>query len=483
MVHVQAILFASLSISFLSAFVAMLGKQWLTNYDLVDVRGSALERGQNRQRKLDGTSTWKFDYVMESLPLMLQAALLLLGVALSRYLWEVDITIASVVLGVTSLGVIFYIFIIIAGTASNDCPYQPPFSRIFRYVPRLFFHHAPRLILNGIPPPFLPLIRLSYDFAHDFDPNPPPPPPVYQFIGSRNMFLLWEHFPLRVFLFIFSLLLIIYILAPLLLAVEFLVLVLLLLGLLAFKVCYRLFRGVGRHSFISTASRTPSSDQPAIRSDLRCISWILQTSAVKDIQVSAVKRLNPMSRLSHRYPTIVTDCFNIFTSCVDVSGDKAVAVQGAEELAEASASGLLRSLRNLIVMDPTSIILVDFRRQYRAVFPSKVDSAGLPFHSTMSEIRTLANTFSDPIYLWRGDCGLLNQEDIPFPRHIAEVAQHQRPQRGKVPRWILRIACQYLSLDPRLPASTIADCLVVIAIDMDCDISGVTNLDDRCVRI
>ena len=202
---------------------------------------------------------------------MLQAALLLLGVALSRYLWEVDITIASVVLGVTSLGVIFYIFIIIAGTASNDCPYQTPFSRIFRYVPRLFFHHAPRLILNGIPPPFLPLIRLSYDFAHDFDPNPPPPPPVYQFIGSRNMFLLWEHFPLRVFLFIFSLLLIIYILAPLLLAVEFLVLVLLLLGLLAFKVCHRLFRGVGRHSFISTASRTPSSDQPAIRSDLRCI--------------------------------------------------------------------------------------------------------------------------------------------------------------------------------------------------------------------
>ena len=80
MVHVQAILFASLGSSLLSAFLAMLGKQWLNRYDSSDMRGSAVERGQNRQRKLDGMIAWYFDYVMESLPLMLQGA---------RYFWAV----------------------------------------------------------------------------------------------------------------------------------------------------------------------------------------------------------------------------------------------------------------------------------------------------------------------------------------------------------------------------------------------------------
>ena len=73
---------------------------------------------------------------MESLQLMLQAALLLLGCALSRYLWDIDVTVASVVLSVTSFGVIFYLSIVIAGTASESCPYQTPAAHFFRYILR-----------------------------------------------------------------------------------------------------------------------------------------------------------------------------------------------------------------------------------------------------------------------------------------------------------------------------------------------------------
>jgi hypothetical protein len=133
-VHVQAILFASLAASLFSAFLAMLGKQWLNRYDSADMRGSAIERSQNRQRKLDGVIAWYFHYVMELLPLMLQAALLLLGAALSRYLWGIDITVASVILSATSFGALFYIFIIVAGAASESCPYQTPGSHILRYL-------------------------------------------------------------------------------------------------------------------------------------------------------------------------------------------------------------------------------------------------------------------------------------------------------------------------------------------------------------
>ena len=108
------------------------------------MRGSAIERSQNRQRKLDGIVTWYFDPVMESLPVMLQAALLLLGSALSRYLWGIDTTIASVVLGITSFGVIFYLFILIAGVATESCPYQTPGSHFLRYLgPKIWNTLAP----------------------------------------------------------------------------------------------------------------------------------------------------------------------------------------------------------------------------------------------------------------------------------------------------------------------------------------------------
>ena len=134
LVQVQALLYASLTASLFSAFLAMLGKQWLNRYASIDMRGSAIERSQNRQRKLDGIFTWYFDYVMELLPLMLQFALLLLGCALSVYLWDISIAIASVVMAVTIFGLALYALIVIAGAVSVSCPYQTPGAQILRFL-------------------------------------------------------------------------------------------------------------------------------------------------------------------------------------------------------------------------------------------------------------------------------------------------------------------------------------------------------------
>ncbi|KAF9647585.1 hypothetical protein BDM02DRAFT_2634490 [Thelephora ganbajun] len=60
-VQVGAILYGSLAVSLFSAFLAMLGKQWLNRYASIDMRGSAIERSQNRQRKFDGIVNWYFD--------------------------------------------------------------------------------------------------------------------------------------------------------------------------------------------------------------------------------------------------------------------------------------------------------------------------------------------------------------------------------------------------------------------------------------
>ena len=134
MIQVQAILLASLSAALPSAFLAMLGKQWLNRCAPVNIRGTIIERSRYRQRKLDGIANWYFDYVMKTLPLMLQGALLLLDCALSRYLWEYNTTVASVVVGFTSFGVLFYLFIVIAGTISVNCPYQTPAADFIPYI-------------------------------------------------------------------------------------------------------------------------------------------------------------------------------------------------------------------------------------------------------------------------------------------------------------------------------------------------------------
>jgi len=72
-VTVQSPLYASLATSFFTAFVAMLGKQWVNRY-IRNHGGSAADKSRNRQRKLDGLQKWHFCLAIESLPVMLQLA-------------------------------------------------------------------------------------------------------------------------------------------------------------------------------------------------------------------------------------------------------------------------------------------------------------------------------------------------------------------------------------------------------------------------
>ena len=86
---------------------------------------------------MDGMEMWHFDLVMECLPMMLQAGLLLLGYALSDYLFSVNKVVAGVTIGFASSGALFYLLIVFAAILSYDCPFQTPPSRIFRFLFRL----------------------------------------------------------------------------------------------------------------------------------------------------------------------------------------------------------------------------------------------------------------------------------------------------------------------------------------------------------
>ena len=129
-VKVQSVLFASLLSALLAAFLAMLGKQWLN----LHVEGSFIDRNRHREQKMRGMITWHFKFVMEFLPLILQASLLLLGYALTRYLWDISHTISFVIAGFTIVGMVVYLLIVVAGTFSRSCPFQTPISIAIRAI-------------------------------------------------------------------------------------------------------------------------------------------------------------------------------------------------------------------------------------------------------------------------------------------------------------------------------------------------------------
>ena len=486
-VQVQAILYASLAISLLSAFFAMLGKQWLNRYASTDIRGTTIERSQNRQRKLDGVVTWYFNHVMESLPLMLQGALLLLGCALSRYLWGIHITVASVILCVTMTGVILYIFVVVAGAASKSCPYQTPGSHALCYIGLKV-----QSVLHIVAPAVVSAPSIVASAFRDVS------------SGSETVEVIktnaWEYHPWWSTRNFVPFLKDVVCEIPRALANDVYNLLRATIRKLAAFLAGSYHLGsavvgslvdVTRNVLIRSHSVSPTpeqiSDQRTIVLDLRCISWMLRTSLDKAVLLSTLKHLVSMAVLANFDPSLVADCFGIFIGCINVSNRKVVVIQGLEELATVSAMCFLRTFNHLLVVDPTSSVLADLRQRYNRVLPFRTNFWGLPFYYTMAKIHGLVNQTWDPRHVRWDNYKPSTQEHIPVAQHMVEAAQveYQKTQHRKVPRWILRFTFCSLSLDSPPPIPVVTDCLSIIAIDLGCDMSDTefTTSDERCVHI
>ena len=134
-IWIQTLAYASLSASLLSAFGAVLCKQWLGYFNTSRFgKGSLGERCKHRQRKLDELETWQVRTIIDTLPILLQLSLLFFGIALSANIWAQAHTVASVIIGTTALGVVFYSFTVIASLKSPDCPFQTPVSTMLKSV-------------------------------------------------------------------------------------------------------------------------------------------------------------------------------------------------------------------------------------------------------------------------------------------------------------------------------------------------------------
>jgi len=435
-VQVQAILYASLAASLFSAFLAMLGKQWLNRYASIDMRGSAIERSQNRQRKLDGIDAWYFDTLMESLPLMLQFALLLLGCALSLYLWEIHTTVASVVIGVTSVGVAFYALFVVAGTTSVSCPYQTPGAYALRRI--------------------LPLVRSALGSAFSLS-------KVTYWVavwweGATNEF--------RRSIVHLSVLSAMTLLLPVILLMS--------LAIDIYFLARAMVRGLVANAlgwFHRAHGRPPQTTVL----DLQCISWMLRTSLDKTILLLTLRLLATMIMSASFDPDLISACLDILAGCVSNVGGKVAILQGSEELAELSALCCLSTLSHITAVDPATSVFKGVRRRYIKTFPIETDFRNVPsyhrfciihniFHPSHKRVDSQGRYHIDhrPQIRWR-DYKLSSREHDALVRFAR--FEYQRKQR-KVPRWIIHYSHHVLSLDPVPPVSVIADCLSMIAMDL-----------------
>jgi len=427
----------------------MLGKQWLNRYASIDVRGSAIERCQNRQRKLDGIVTWYFDHVMESLPLMLQFALLLLGCTLSLYLWGINTTIALVVLSVTSFGVVFYTFIVIVGAVHMSCPYQTPGAQILRYL-----HQTLHPVL------------------------------ITAINGSKTVGLVtsWWRKITAVELSVLG-------------TVAVLLRTLVLPIPLAFVLpadAYLLMLAIVRAS-VNIPRMVCGWFRDALRPqtvvlDLQCIIWVLQTSLDKFIQLLTLELLTTITTVANSDPALFLACFDVLVGCMSVFGGEVVITQGSEGVAEVAGLYCLRTLFRLGTADPTLSVLKDVRQRYIRTFPIGISFEALPSGHSFGAIHA---TFHSPQkrIQWK-DCRLPSDDHVVLAHNLAELAHshaygraHKRSSPKKVPRWILRFAFHRLSQDPLPPTSVVIDCLLIIAVDLGCAASNTTTLDERYVNV
>jgi hypothetical protein len=211
--------------------------------------------------------------------MMLQAALLLLGFALSRYLWDISIPVASVVLGVTSFGALFYVFIVIAGVVSESCPYQTPVSHALRYLGgpiNLITRAIGNLLLYST---LTVGIVCSVGCCN---------PSFCGYYLSNLGESIWSY-TLGTFR-------------------------------LWWVVVWGLFTLPAR-AYHLVCRAGVAQEQKETASGLQCISWTLQTSLDRDIRLLTFEYLAKKAELAHFDPTPVADtCFDILVSCINING-------------------------------------------------------------------------------------------------------------------------------------------------------------------
>jgi len=158
-VLIQALSYASLSLSLLAAFGAVLGKQWLGHFKTSRFgHGTMQERGLQRHLKVMAIEQWHLHVILDALPVLLQLSLFLFGASLAANIYLKQPALGLIVLAMTTMGGVFYLWTFWTGLRHPSSPFQVGFTNLTR---RAFHLVHSVLIPRGIRYPLLYLHSLA----------------------------------------------------------------------------------------------------------------------------------------------------------------------------------------------------------------------------------------------------------------------------------------------------------------------------------
>jgi len=136
----QALGYLSLAFSLLAAFGTVLGKQWLGQYKTSRFGyGTLEERAIRRHQLFVGMEEWHFQRILDALPLMLQASLLLFGVSLAINIFTLNRMLGGLIITTIILGIMLYAWAFIIGLLRPTSPFQTGLTLITRSI---FYHFS-----------------------------------------------------------------------------------------------------------------------------------------------------------------------------------------------------------------------------------------------------------------------------------------------------------------------------------------------------
>lgn len=429
LVNVQTLLYASLAVSLLSAFLAMLGKQWLNRYDHVEKRGSLIDRSRDRQLKLDGMATWGFKFVMEGLPLMLQVGLLLLGCALSRYLWIIDHTIAEMVVGVTSFGVVFYAFIVLSATLSYNCPFQTPSSLLLRSIltydneHRRYLSRTCSLISSGLRMLFSPLYCYRV---------------IYHAAPTELNHKLEEDIELST--------------------------------------------STEATQEMSPIFKEQEVDWDGYTSDARCLTWMMEASTDRDVAMSAM-RMVPEVEWHAGVDTIpsLLQLYDTVSACLDLTGTRPSLIPTMRNKAYVATKAFVHLFIQRCCVDKEEVPILALRTKHRS-FGSHIGLYDNDLKSLLLMMDHIIQGFKD--ILWTEPD--FSQSHTAWLCHILvyhlwEMNRNGDARRNQLPEGLYHLLEQTLASEPPPAQPVVADCMLILSltIGLPLDVKDLWMVDKR----
>ncbi|SJL12498.1 uncharacterized protein ARMOST_15925 [Armillaria ostoyae] len=158
---INSLWFMSLTLSLITALVAVLVKQWLHQYVAVVSDSSARDRARIRHMRFAGLQTWQVPMIIGLLPVLLHVSLALFFAGLSIFLFSLNMKVAWLV---SIIGVATYTVYVITLVLPLIYPYCP-----YKVLLTFFTHRLYQFINNCLIPRVVLVLRYPYThmFRHD----------------------------------------------------------------------------------------------------------------------------------------------------------------------------------------------------------------------------------------------------------------------------------------------------------------------------